>query len=149
MKGHHRKPESFIKKVQYPGGDKAMDKFISENLRYPEEALKNKIEGTVSVEIDIDVFGKVIATRLLHSIGYGCDEEAVRLVSALQFEKKKYRGMRVIHHRTLHIHFRLHTASPPVQQLTYQYKESEKKSEHKPASGGYSYTIKIDGVNPA
>jgi len=140
LKNQHRKPESFIKKVQYPGGDKALDKFITENLRYPEDALKNKVEGTVSIEIDIDVFGKVIASRILHSVGYGCDEEAVRLVSMLQFEKKKYRGLRVTHHRTLNIRFRLHTASPPVQQLAYQYKESDKK----PSSPGYSYSIKLD-----
>ena len=140
MKNQHRKPESFIKKVQYPGGDKAMDKFITENLLYPEEALRNKVEGTVTIEIDIDVYGKVIVSRIVHSVGYGCDEEAKRLVSLLHFEKKKYRGLRVTHHRTLHIHFRLHTASPPVQQLSYQYKESEKKSPAKT----YNYTIKTD-----
>ena len=138
MKNQHRKPESFIKKVQYPGGDKAMDKFIGENLRYPEEALTNKVEGTVTIEIDIDVYGKVIASRILHSVGYGCDEEAKRLVSVLQFEKKKYRGLRVTHHRTLHIHFRLHTASPTQQQLNYQYKEGEKKTIV------HTYTIKTN-----
>jgi TonB family protein len=143
LKNQHRKPESFIKKVQYPGGDKAIDKFIGENLHYPEEALKNKVEGAVSIEIDIDVFGKVIASRILHGIGSGCDEEAMRLVGLLQFEKKKYRGLRVVHHRTLIIHFRLHTASPPVQQMSYQYKESEKKS---PATT-YSYSIKIHDEN--
>ncbi len=140
MKNKHRKPESFIKKVLYPGGDKALDKFIAENLHYPEEALKDKVEGTVSVEIDIDVFGKVIASRILHGIGHGCDEEAKRLVSLLQFEKKKYRGLRVIHHRTLNIHFRLHTASLPARQLNYQYKESENKS----SSVTYSYSIKMN-----
>lgn len=139
MKNQHRKPESFINPVKYPGGDKALDKFISENLQYPEEALKNKVEGTVSIEIDIDVFGKVTASRILHGIGHGCDEEAKRLVSLLQFEKKKYRGLRVTHHRTLNIHFRLHTASPPAQQLNYQYKETEKKSPAKT----HTYTIKI------
>jgi TonB family protein len=126
--------------VQYPGGDKAMDKFVSENLQYPPEALENKVEGTVTIEMDIDVYGKVTASRILHGIGYGCDEEAKRLVSLLQFEKKKYRGLRVTHHRTLHIHFRLHTASVKEQQLNYQYKETEQKS---PASV-YSYTIKLN-----
>jgi TonB family protein len=140
LKNQHRKPESFIKAPQYPGGDKALDKFISENLQYPEEALKNKTEGTVSIEIDIDIFGKVIASRILHGVGNGCDEEAKRLVSLLQFEKKKYRGMRVTHHRTLNIHFRFHPASPQNQQLNYQYKENKKKTP----STVYTYSIKTN-----
>src|SRR6187455_2990413 len=94
-----RKPESFIRNPNYPGGNKAMDVFIKENLHYPEDALKNKIQGTVSVEIDIDAKGRVVASRIKHGIGHGCDEEAVRLVSLLEFEKKKYRGLFVVFHR--------------------------------------------------
>ena len=102
-----------------------MDEFIKKNLQYPEEALKKKIEGTVSVEIEIDVFGKVSAAKVKHGIGHGCDDEAIRLVKLLQFEKKKYKGLYVVFHRTINIHFRLHAASKPVQ-FAYQYKENSK-----------------------
>lgn len=113
-----------------------MDEFIKKNLRYPEEALKNKVEGTVAVEIDIDVFGKVTAARVKHGLGYGCDEEAVRLVTLLQFEKKKYKGLYVVFHKTINIHFRMHEASQPLQ-LSYQYKEKARGTT-------YNYTIKPD-----
>jgi TonB family protein len=129
-----RKPESFIKQPNYPGGNKAMDEFIKKNLRYPEEAMQQRIEGIVAVEADIDVFGKVSAAKVKHGIGHGCDEEAIRLVNLLQFEKKKYKGMYVMFHKTLNIHFRLHEASTPVG-LTYQYKE-------KSSGTTYNYTIK-------
>ncbi|CAN5353654.1 hypothetical protein BH11BAC1_BH11BAC1_05310 [soil metagenome] len=131
-----RKPESFIKQPIYPGGNKAMDEFIKKHLRYPDEALENKIEGTVAVEIDIDVFGKVSAAKVKHGIGYGCDEEATRLVQLLQFDKKRYKGMHVVFHKTINIHFRMHEASKPVE-FSYQYKE-------KNVGNVYSYTIKPD-----
>jgi TonB family protein len=139
----HRKPESFIKQPNYPGGNKALDEFIKQNLRYPEEAMKNKVEGTVSVDIDIDVQGRVTSTKVKHGIGYGCDEEARRLAGLLQFEKKKYRGLRVIFHRNINIHFKLHDASPVQSQeggnvqVAYQYKEKPK------SKGGESYTYNI------
>jgi len=135
-----RKPESFIRQPRYPGGKKAMDEFIRHELRYPEEAMKNRVEGTVSVEIDIDVFGDVMDARVRHSLGYGCDEEAIRLVRLLKFEKKKYQGLRVMFHQTLNIHFRL-AAIPPSpaqqQQIVYHYKENPNKA----ADVSHPYTI--------
>ncbi len=114
MKNLNRKPNSFITQPTYPGGAKALNEFITSNLQYPEEALRNKIQGTVSVDFDIDVFGVVSAAKIKHGIGYGCNEEAIRLVSLLKFTKKKYQGVRVVFHRNLNIHFKLNTASKPI-----------------------------------
>jgi protein TonB len=139
---NYRKPESFIRQPVYPGGKKALDNFIRENLKYPEEALSNKIEGTVAVEYDVDVFGKVIASRIKHGIGYGCDEEALRLVNMLQYPGRKYKGMHVVFHMNINIHFRIHTASKPSQpqqQIVYNY--IEKKSAENSNSGGYNIQI--------
>ncbi len=108
-----------------------MDEFIRTHLQYPEAAIKNNVQGTVSVEIDIDVNGKVTSSKVKHGIGHGCDDEALRLASLLKFEKKKYKGMYVLFHRTINIHFRL--PAPP--QLTYHYQE-------KP-SGEKTFTYKI------
>ena len=107
----NRKPESFIKQPTYPGGVDELNKFITSNLKYPQEAIDNNIQGTVSVDFDIDVFGKIILTKIKHGIGYGCDEEAVRLVKLLQFSKRKYQGVHVIFHRNLNINFKLNTAT--------------------------------------
>ena len=100
-------------------------------MRYPEEALQQRVEGSVTVRYDTNVFGAVVDAKVIHGIGYGCDEEAVRLVKLLRYEKKKYRGLRVIHHQTIHIHFRLPGSPPPQAQpeikITYHYKPAEKK----------------------
>jgi TonB family protein len=125
---NNRKPESFIKLPTYAGGQKALNEFISSNLKYPEEALKNKIEGTVSVEYDVNVFGVVTSTKVKHGIGYGCDEEAKRVVSLLKYPKKKYQGMHVVFHMKINIHFRIHAASKPIQQeqkIVYTYVEKK------------------------
>ncbi|HNQ62255.1 MAG TPA: energy transducer TonB [Bacteroidia bacterium] len=147
-----RKPESFIKQPNFPGGNKALDQFIKSNLRYPEAALENKIEGTVSVNLDIDVFGDVIDAKVKHKIGYGCDEEAIRIVKLLKFEKKRYMGMRVVFHRTLNIHFRLTTASRlPEKSETIKYNYTTKPQvksgpSDRPAKdkGGETYNISIN-----
>ena len=114
MKNFNRKPNSFITQPVYPGGAKALNEFIVSNLRYPEDALKNQIQGTVSVDFDIDIFGNVSAPKIKHGLGYGCNEEAIRLISLLKFSKRKYQGVHVVFHRNLNIHFKINTAVKPI-----------------------------------
>jgi protein TonB len=102
------KSEKFIKKPTYPGGSKAMDAFIKENMQYPQKALDAKISGTVAVVIDIDENGFVKKGRIKKSIGFGCDEEAVRLCKLLKFSTAaKRKSRKTTFHRTINIHFRL------------------------------------------
>ncbi len=65
----------------YPGGDKAYQRFLSKNIKYPEEALKNGISGTVYLSFIVEKDGKVSNVKLLRGIGGGCDKEAMRVVS--------------------------------------------------------------------
>ncbi|MFT4661195.1 MAG: TonB family protein [Patiriisocius sp.] len=95
------------KKPVYPGGRKALALFIKENLAYPSEALKNKVEGLVIVRIDIDGKGSVARTRLKKKLGHGCDEEAIRIVRMLKFFVTKRRKTRVTYHKKIKIHFTL------------------------------------------
>ena len=135
------RPEKQITAPVYPGGKKALDEFIRTNLRYPEEAIENKIEGTVSVDYNLDVFGKVIEAKIKHGLGYGCDEEALRLTRLLRFPKRKYQGLHVVFHMHLHIHFRLHTGSKtdkaPALQIQYNIVQGK---EDKP---GYGYSVTL------
>jgi len=138
----HKKPESFIRSPSYPGGNKAMDLFVRENLVYPEEAIRMKITGKVSIMADIDHKGKVIKTVVKKGIGFGCDEEAARVVSLMQFEGLHYRGLRVVFHKTINISFTLpgspKGAEPETPGFTYSYKENQDPG--KPVT--YQYTIR-------
>lgn len=55
-------------------------------INYPEEAKAEKIEGTVMVQFVVDKTGNVVEPELLTTLGYGCDEEAIRTVQRLKFE---------------------------------------------------------------
>lgn len=144
-----RKPESFIRKPTYKGGTKAMRKFIGKHLKYPKEAQAEQIEGTVRVRMDISHQGKVTSTKVLSGLGYGCDEEAERVVRLLQFEVPKLRKIRAIFHKTINIHFRAKKQkAAPTQSAQVNYTITSSSSSKKPNSpsdkeedSGYGYTI--------
>jgi TonB family C-terminal domain len=106
MPDHHNK-KRFLNLPKYIGGSKVFREFIAENLRYPETALEAKVEGSVIVEYDILDNGAVSNPRVLKGLGYGCDEEAIRVVNLLHFEKVKNRGIRVKLTSKTNINFRL------------------------------------------
>jgi protein TonB len=142
-----RKSKSFIHTPQYPGGKKAFGEFIRQNLRYPEEALKNRIEGRVYVSYQVNDYGEVITAEVTHGIGYGCDEEAIRIVKLMKYDKAKNRGLRVISTVKTFIEFRL-APTPVPQAIAYTVvKTPEKKKDEtpgkKPAGETYGYTIKF------
>ena len=135
----------FLKLPKYPGGSKALGQFIAENMQYPQAAAEAGIEGTVIVEYDIDDNGAVSHARVLKGLGHGCDEEAIRLVSLLRFEKVRNRGVRVKMTTKTSIRFIL-----PKANISYTVSYTGKKEKPKPgpASKGndqvvYEYTIKL------
>lgn len=64
----------------YPGGEAALYQFLSSQIRYPPSALENKVEGKVFVRFVINPDGSISKVNILRGIGYGCDEEALRVV---------------------------------------------------------------------
>lgn len=61
-------------------GNKAYKSYLEDNIRYPEAARENSIEGTVVLQLSIDPSGAISNIDIKRSLGYGCDEEAIRLV---------------------------------------------------------------------
>jgi TonB family protein len=62
------------------GGKKAYYKYLEANVRYPEEALKSNIKGKVRVEFAVHPDGSLDQYKVVKSLGYGCDEEVIRLI---------------------------------------------------------------------
>ena len=56
---------------------------IKSNLKYPEEAVKNKVQGQVVAEFVIDEKGAVTNPVITQGIGSGCDEEALRILTLM------------------------------------------------------------------
>ena len=136
------KKKKFLDLPRYGGGKEEFNKFIAANLRYPKAAMEAKIEGKVLVEYEIDDNGIVHNPRVLRSLGYGCDEEALRLVSMLRFKKVKNRGVRVRVKTKTDIHFKL-----PQTLISYSVTPETRKENDKAANTTetpvvYEYIIK-------
>ena len=67
----------------FPGGDVALMKFIKDNMIYPPEALKNRIEGKVIILFVVTKTGKVGKVKVVRSVNKELDQEAVRLIKML------------------------------------------------------------------
>lgn len=68
---------------QYPGGQIAMMKYIMENMKYPEQAMKKGIQGRVAVSFIIEKDGSISNVRPIHSVHTLLDKEAVRVVKSM------------------------------------------------------------------
>jgi protein TonB len=77
----------------FPGGDGARQKFLQDNIKYPQMARERGIQGTVYVGYVIERDGSVSNVKILRGIGGGCDEEALRVVMNMpRWEPGKQRG---------------------------------------------------------
>jgi periplasmic protein TonB len=93
---------------QYPGGDKAMQKFIEKNLQYPSSARENAIEGTVYISFIVEANGSISTVKVLRGVGSGCDEAALRLINSMpNWKPGRQDGENVRTLMTLPISFRL------------------------------------------
>lgn len=68
---------------QFPGGHEAMLQFLSDSLQYPEKAIQNAISGEIEVGFLVNKDGSLSHIKVIKGMGYGCDEEAIRLVSIM------------------------------------------------------------------
>ena len=66
--------------------------YISHNLKYPESALKDKIGGKVYVSFIIEKNGEISHVQVEQGLGYGLDEEALRIIKNSPRWKPGYRA---------------------------------------------------------
>lgn len=71
------------KKPQFPGGEAALMKYVGENIRYPENAFKNKVQGRVIVQFVVQKDGKVGEVKILRGTDEELNNEAVRVIKSL------------------------------------------------------------------
>ena len=69
---------------EYPGGDEALRTDIASNVKYPEEAKKNGIQGKVYVSFVVDEEGKVIKAKIERGVEPSLDKESLRVINELK-----------------------------------------------------------------
>ena len=61
-------------------GIRSYNRYLKRNLQYPQDAGENNIEGEVILEVTIDSIGEITSIEIIQALGFGCDQEAIRLV---------------------------------------------------------------------
>ena len=68
---------------EFPGGLDGLMNYLSEHIRYPKMAIKNKVQGRVVLRFVVDKTGKVSNVKVMESVDDDLAEEAVRVVKKL------------------------------------------------------------------
>lgn len=93
----------------FPGGETARNKFLAENVVYPQLATESGIEGTVYVSFIVDTKGNITEVKVLRGIGGGCDEEALRVIKLMpRWKPGRQNGKFVRVLFNMPIYFKLH-----------------------------------------
>lgn len=80
----------------FPGGTDALLKFLGDNIKYPPVAKQAGISGTVILSFLVEKDGSISNVKVIHGIGGGCNEEAIRVVSMMpKWSPGKQRGKAV------------------------------------------------------
>ena len=60
-----------------------LNSYLAKNIQYPEAARNGGVEGRVGVEFVVNEDGSISNVKVIHSIGAGCDEEAMRVIRSM------------------------------------------------------------------
>lgn len=71
-----------LKPPEFIGGLSAFEAFIKEQKEYPKAARENNIVGSCILSVSVTANGEIGNIDVVESLGYGCDEEAIRLMKA-------------------------------------------------------------------
>ena len=79
-KGENRIYTSVEKKPQYPGGMGYFKKYIDRNLKYPEQAKKDSIEGVVVMQFIVEKNGDITSPKVVRNLEPTLDSIAMNLI---------------------------------------------------------------------
>lgn len=114
----------------FPGGMEAMMDFLRNNVKYPEGAYKQGIQGRVLVQFVVDKTGKVRDAKVVRNVDELLDAEALRVIQAMpQWIPGKQNGKVVNVKYTIPLSFRLSAKEEKPTEFNATLKYDEQKSE--------------------
>lgn len=94
--------------AEFPGGQQALMKWLNSNIRYPEAAQQNDIQGRVIVRFVVEKDGSVSQATIAKGVDKDLDREALRVVKKMpKWQPGKNNGVAVRSYFTLPVTFRL------------------------------------------
>jgi periplasmic protein TonB len=92
---------------EFEGGSKGWQFYLTRNLRYPIDAIKAGVQGTVRIAFSVDQLGEVSDPWVFKSVSYLLDQEAQRLIAkSPRWEPANRNGERVKSYKIQAISFR-------------------------------------------
>ncbi len=96
------------KMPEFPGGEEAMKRYLSRNIRYPLIAQENGIQGRVICQFVVNADGKIVDVEVVRGVEASLDAEAVRVIKSMPaWTPGKQGGKSVRVKYTLPIRFKL------------------------------------------
>jgi protein TonB len=68
---------------QMPEFNGDLYEYLAKEIKYPKNALENGVQGKVTLSFIIDKNGEVSEVEVLGKVGFGCDEEAIRVIKEM------------------------------------------------------------------
>ncbi|WP_321437465.1 energy transducer TonB [uncultured Bacteroides sp.] len=92
---------------QFPGGTDGLQKYIKDNLKYPEISARNKVQGKVEINFVVTKKGAIEKVIVMTSLDKYCDAEAIRLIKNMpKWIPGKINGVPADMHRVISIEFK-------------------------------------------
>lgn len=97
-------------KPQFKGGDAAYKKYLAQNVKYPQEALKKRIQGSVRIGFTVNPDGSIVNAKVERKVNPLLDNEALRVVKSMpKWNPGKLNGEPVPVKMYVPVNFRLQT----------------------------------------
>ena len=68
---------------EFSGGESALMQFLSKNIQYPAQAREQNIAGKVIAQFIVEVDGSISHIQILRGLGFGCDQEVIRVLKLM------------------------------------------------------------------
>lgn len=93
---------------EFPGGNAAMMKFLSDNIKYPVIAQENGLQGRVITNFVVECDGSITDVQVVRGVDPSLDREAIRVIQSMpRWKPGQQRGQAVRVRFTLPVVFRL------------------------------------------
>jgi len=95
------------KEPEFPGGNAARIEFIQQNIKYPEDAQRNKLEGKVNIQFVVSSVGQIIQAKVVKKLSPSLDEEALRVINSFpRWIPGELNGKKVPVYRVMQVTFK-------------------------------------------
>ena len=102
-------PFQIVEKMpSFPGGESALNQYLSKNIKYPPIALENGVSGRVICQFVVNRDGSIVDIEVVRSVDKSLDNEAIRVIKSMpKWTPGEQRGKPVRVKYTLPVNFRI------------------------------------------